>query len=861
MATIVLGVLGAGAGALIAGPAGAVKGAMLGWSIGTTVGSLIDQSQQHFYTADMGRTSDLRVTVAAYGTSIPQCWGLCRIPGIVVWSTDLKEHEQDVNSGGGGSGGPTVTTRKYSYTVSFALALCKGGRMTSTSLKKIYADDLVVYDSTVTTSQNKIVPRFYVGSETQAADSLIIAAAGNSDIPAGTDNPAFRGTCYMVVQDMDLTDFGNRLPNFSVLLDTGQLYVSDVITDVLTQVGVNASTQLDVTQVTTVPITGGLIASRLDAKSAILPFLTAYDIDLVDVDGLIRAIPRGGATVGTLLFADMAATTVGSGTAPPTARITKTRVEDNTLAKRIDVGYFSTTIDLQQATQGAIRQSALSNNLVSISLPLSLNETEARRIAEKQLYLQWVERMKYEVSAMPWWRFLSAADAILVQTDAQGTLVRARVVEAEMGSPGEVKLKLTRDQSAMFTQVAVGAAPTGGFKALKVPVQTLFFAWSGKELKLEDQTSAGFYIAATGGVGWSGCSVFYSVDGGSTYNLIGGIGSRATFGIITNALPPTYTVNANGFDTTSSLNLTLQNSGVLNSTNESSVKNGLGNYALVLKFDTSVANATNYEVIGFANTSLVSVGAYTGSDLLRALKGTAATGHAANDAFIVLDGAISRMSVANNLGGTTILVKCVSPGFDISAVSPQTVFIQVPTSPNGVGTTAVVTATNDLTNMINSNRVPWYRSRCKFNSFNDSGGTITPGSADFASGYTVSTWYAHGPDGSLFFSDPGLELSVQLRIGIKNNNTSAVTVTYFVPAVDNGARGIWNGTQIFQIFSGGTTAANGTFTIPANSQGILELYYYNASTGKNYDPSDPASFTFFMDALSQGGVAWYDVGL
>ena len=49
--------------------------------------------------------------------------------------------------------------------------------------------------------------RFYAGSETQTPDSLI-------ELKQGTGNaPAYRGLCYLVFEGLDLTPFGNRIPN------------------------------------------------------------------------------------------------------------------------------------------------------------------------------------------------------------------------------------------------------------------------------------------------------------------------------------------------------------------------------------------------------------------------------------------------------------------------------------------------------------------------------------------------------------------------------------------------------------------------------------------------------------------------
>ncbi len=71
-------------------------------------------------------------------------------------------------------------------------------------LGRIWADGQVLATEGLTL-------RFYRGSETQEADSLIEAKQG-------ADAPAYRGLCYLVFERLPLGPFGNRIPNISVEL-------------------------------------------------------------------------------------------------------------------------------------------------------------------------------------------------------------------------------------------------------------------------------------------------------------------------------------------------------------------------------------------------------------------------------------------------------------------------------------------------------------------------------------------------------------------------------------------------------------------------------------------------------------------
>jgi len=83
---------------------------------------------------------------------------------------------------------------------SFAVAFCEGEVH---RLGRIWADGQLL-------ETDGLVLRFYRGGEGQLPDSLIEASQG--------DAPAYRGLCYLVVERLPLSRFGNRIPQLSVEL-------------------------------------------------------------------------------------------------------------------------------------------------------------------------------------------------------------------------------------------------------------------------------------------------------------------------------------------------------------------------------------------------------------------------------------------------------------------------------------------------------------------------------------------------------------------------------------------------------------------------------------------------------------------
>ncbi|MBC9248379.1 glycoside hydrolase/phage tail family protein [Paracoccus sp. 11-3] len=203
MATLVLASVGAtiggGFGGAILGFSGAAIGGMIGSTIGAAVDSWIVSSLAPAQRIEGARLDNLRITASTEGAVIPRIFGRMRMGGNIVWATDFREETRTSRQGGGKGGGPKVETTEYLYYASFAVALCEGE---ITGIGRIWADGKPLDTSGLTW-------RWYPGSETQQPDPFIAATMG----PEAT--PAYRGTAYVVFEDLPLNDYGNRLPQLS----------------------------------------------------------------------------------------------------------------------------------------------------------------------------------------------------------------------------------------------------------------------------------------------------------------------------------------------------------------------------------------------------------------------------------------------------------------------------------------------------------------------------------------------------------------------------------------------------------------------------------------------------------------------
>lgn len=199
MATFILSAVGASLGGAIGVGTLGFAGAALGQAAGAALGRSLDQRLlgSGSEAVEVGRIDRFRLMGASEGAPLPRVWGRYRVGGQVIWSTRFRESRDRRSSGKGG--GRKSTVIEYSYSVSLAIALCEGPVL---CIGRIWADGNEISPASLTF-------RLYDGSEDQLPDPLVEAVEGAGN--AG----AYRGVAYVVIEDLDLGRFGNRVPQFS----------------------------------------------------------------------------------------------------------------------------------------------------------------------------------------------------------------------------------------------------------------------------------------------------------------------------------------------------------------------------------------------------------------------------------------------------------------------------------------------------------------------------------------------------------------------------------------------------------------------------------------------------------------------
>ena len=197
MGEIILSQVGSSAGSALlpngVGLAGAqLSGALIGRTLGGLAGRAIDAALMP--AIEGPRVKALHVMESREGAPMPCVYGRMRVGGQLIWASRFREKRRERSVG---KGGPKVAD--YTYSVSLAVAIAEGP---ITRIDRVWANG----EPLALAGLNY---RFYKGDANQLPDPLIEAIEGAGQVPA------FRGTAYIVFEDLPLDAFGNRLPQLS----------------------------------------------------------------------------------------------------------------------------------------------------------------------------------------------------------------------------------------------------------------------------------------------------------------------------------------------------------------------------------------------------------------------------------------------------------------------------------------------------------------------------------------------------------------------------------------------------------------------------------------------------------------------
>lgn len=475
---------------LLLSAVGTVFGGPLGGAIGALIGRQVDSAVIGGRKINGPRLKELSVQTSSYGSALPLHFGRIRASGSVIWSTELMEHAE---KSGGGKGRPSVTS--YTYTASFAVAIAS---RPIAGIGRIWADGNLLRGEAGDLKVGGTL-RVHNGHGDQVADPLLVQAEG------AATNPAYRNLAYVVFEDLQLADFGNRLPSltFEVIADEQAVSIASIAGTLIPD---STSIDLDDPTIAGFTVDQGTTGEVLATIAEATPLVCATDT------GHIRFSAAEASSDADLPLLPLP-TAGGDGAEDARADGWSRRRDALPVARQCAVRYYDIARDFQPGMQRSVGRSG-PGDVATIEMPAAMTALEARAMADRAARRSTLARdtLRYRIAEIDA-RF--APGAIVRVPVAEGVW---RIEQWEWQTDGVMlDLAAIPGPSPSFGVADAGRA-NQPIDLLAVPTGLYAFElpWSGDD----DGTVPALRIAATAiSAGWKGAALYAELPDGTMRSL------------------------------------------------------------------------------------------------------------------------------------------------------------------------------------------------------------------------------------------------------------------------------------------------------------------------------------------------------
>ncbi len=497
-------------------------------------------------------------------------------------------------------------------------------------------------DLTFTKSYNpwkegiKAADTFYTGSQS-TANSLIASANGGTA-------PCWNGIAYLVIEGLELADFGNSVPQFNFIINksgavlSGKTYgetVDDVISSILLDGGYTSS-QFDVTGIDASRSKNGVYgfatAGALPVVKKLQPLMTWHDIRAREEDGVLFFFDGDNPPTTSASSSELACR---EETESIGQEFTISDTNDFRLPSEINCTYFDRNKDLQRGSEKVQKVIFEERNVRNYDSNMTSYAGKARQRSAQILYEAEAFRRRANFRLPPDRIDVREGDVISVNTSEDETFsVRAMKVSRGANYVHEVEGII---EGARFEEIDedLGSDGEGGQDSTyDIPVMTST-VWSGEAVSDEGTLVSQMVFGACCTIrdaAYLGAQVFLSTDFGNTFSSVGSLTAESTLAQTTSVLGDHF--DADVIDRTNTVDVLMLH-GAVSSVTELNMLNGQNRMWI------------GSELIGYTTATAQSAqGGYPVfrlSGLLRNLRGQAGDGrmasHTVGELGCVLDNA------------------------------------------------------------------------------------------------------------------------------------------------------------------------------------------------------------------------------
>ena len=433
--------------------------------------------------------------------------------------------------------------------------------------------------------------------------------------------------------------------------------LDQVVRDICLRSGLEDS-QIDVSRLVGQTVLGYVVGRVTTGQQALQPLASAYFFDAAEMDGLLTFIPRGQASCMSIPEADL-------GLMEDKREYEETQNQEWDLPRSLQVNFADPAINYQQNKQERLRSVKVvkTRNKTVIEYPMALEPDQAMQIAEKSLFLAYLERRGFNFNL---WKALynTLTPCDVVQFTGRGVTQRVRIIKTSEGAGHAMAITAVSEMPQIYLSSATGAGNTtgGGTPAPVMPVITLLL-FDLPLLRDVDANPAGsgYYFCIETASDFQAAQLYACADN-SDFAAEGAPDTQAvTYGTALNILAAP--VSPWALDAANTLHVLLASGSFANATQAQMINQG-ANALLV-----------GGEVVQFETAAQQTDGSWIVSGLLRGRRGTdsACSGHIASETVILLNpGGMVRVFAPDALLNVQRYYRAVPTGATLDAVASQT---------------------------------------------------------------------------------------------------------------------------------------------------------------------------------------------
>ena len=624
--------------------------------------------------------SDVRLTTASFGDSIPRIYGVGASAGRIIYRSEKVSVVQLLQRGAG-SGKKKQPDQLYnSYRCNLGFLVCENIDDSVLGITEIWADNTLIYSGAADGNNVTIGGPSAIISSIKAAEMQILLGKPDQLPPYfyeaeyGLGNtPAHRGMLTVWFNIFVLDDFFNRVPTFQFRVIQKDGIVKDIVARECKLAGLEDD-DLDLAELDQT-VTGMIVDRPTSPRNVIEALQQAKQFVITESDGKLKGIKLPSTQFIDVDWADLGASDGGyedSGNTQ-TPRIQVEMVQALELPGRVEIQYYNPNRRFEQGSQGYSRALANSDGLVTLTSSLVCTGDEANQIVRINAVASWNEGLPFKFTLMPKYFHAQAGDTLRV-TQPNGRKLELRLIKLQLGTADVLECTAVRQIAEAYKQIGRGAEGRFGAPANTIitPPDTGIGVYNLPPIGGDPNLPQIYFgIAPTYGNEheWSGASVYYNLAGTNeasaetTYEHLFSTNIPSIMGVTASVLAPGIEL-----DTAHTVDVTVR-AGSLASITQEVFDNVSTKNLCVIGRDVTGRG----ELLQFRDATLLAIdeygrATYRLSYLLRGMFGTEAyaNNHAADEPFLLLDERVQRIPFNTELTGVALNYRAVSNGLDFN---------------------------------------------------------------------------------------------------------------------------------------------------------------------------------------------------